>query len=64
MRSSVWNYGDSGWTIPEDVTVPVCSEHVLEKHENCEVQNCVICDGGLGFCTICHVGDLLIVNPP
>lgn len=27
--------------------------HVLEKHDNCEVAHCPICDGGLAVCTVC-----------
>lgn len=28
-------------------------EHIYEKHDACEVQNCPICDGGLLHCTVC-----------
>ena len=29
------------------------SGHVYEKHENCELNHCPICDGGLSVCTVC-----------
>lgn len=29
-------------------------EHRYEKHENCTCEgHCMICDGGLSFCTVC-----------
>jgi hypothetical protein len=28
-------------------------QHLFEKHINCEMPNCPICDGGLTRCTIC-----------
>lgn len=28
-------------------------EHNFTKHENCHLTSCTICEGGLGFCTVC-----------
>lgn len=28
-------------------------EHNFTKHENCHLTSCMICDGGLGLCTVC-----------
>lgn len=30
-------------------------EHIYETHTNCEKVGCMICDGGLAICTICHL---------
>jgi hypothetical protein len=27
--------------------------HQFEKHENCQIQNCPVCDGGLSVCAVC-----------
>ena len=27
--------------------------HTYEKHQNCRVEHCPICDGGLSVCTVC-----------
>lgn len=27
--------------------------HVFVKHESCTKDSCMICDGGLGLCTVC-----------
>jgi hypothetical protein len=29
-------------------------KHIYEIHENCEIHNCIICDGGLKICTVCN----------
>jgi len=28
-------------------------EHVYEKHENCMIPHCMICEGGLCHCVVC-----------
>jgi hypothetical protein len=28
-------------------------EHILEKHDKCEIPHCCVCDGGLAICTVC-----------
>ena len=32
-------------------------EHVFEKHDNCELVHCMICDGGLQYCIVCRDGE-------
>lgn len=27
--------------------------HKLITHKDCEIQNCLICDGGLAICSVC-----------
>lgn len=37
--------------------VPEKVAHVFEKHENCDIINCMICEGGLAWCTACLRGE-------
>ena len=32
-------------------------KHKYEKHTNCEINNCLVCDGGLAICTICTLSE-------
>jgi len=29
------------------------TKHVFEVHEDCYIQHCSVCDGGLAICTVC-----------
>lgn len=29
-------------------------KHRLEKHEDCQVEYCPVCDGGLAICSVCR----------
>jgi hypothetical protein len=29
------------------------TDHIYDKHENCTITNCMICDGGLALCIVC-----------
>jgi hypothetical protein len=29
------------------------TDHAYVVHKNCEIDNCLICDGGLSNCTVC-----------
>lgn len=33
--------------------VPNARNHTLIKHTDCQVNNCIYCDGGLSYCTVC-----------
>ncbi len=39
--------------------------HVFVKHKDCHLTSCMICDGGLGLCTVCGCleGQLATVCP-
>jgi len=32
-------------------------EHKFEKHINCDIPHCNICEGGLAVCTVCNCAE-------
>jgi len=32
-------------------------KHIFEEHTDCQVEGCLICDGGLAICTVCGLAE-------
>lgn len=32
-------------------------DHAFEQHKGCQKTACMICDGGLAYCTVCRTGE-------
>lgn len=36
---------------------PGMTKHIFEQHEDCYIQHCAICVGGLSICTVCRLAE-------
>lgn len=42
-----------GNVVLDDLDVVLTLPHTFEKHTNCEINHCQLCEGGLSYCTTC-----------